>query len=313
MAVKKQAAEATLAALPPADIEIYTDGAAEEGYKNGGAGCVIKNNATNEVHSRHFPAGSLTSSFKAEQIALHGALRWLQQQALAESVEVRICTDSRSLVQTLQSGPSRRMDAHSREIWEMLAQIFREDHHLTLQWIPGHSNVEGNEAADTAAKQAAATTSQRDQPIDLDSAKSAIKRFVTKDWKKSISHPFYRHKTNATRRVDDPHMTIEEDRIINQMSAGGHCPLLQDYRHKIGLAESPKCLKCSGMLHILGRPDETLEHCLLKCMATKEERREHLGPNPTIQFLWEEPRKILNFLRSTGRIGTPTPPIGRQN
>ena len=224
---KKRAANATISALPIADFDIYTDGAVGEGCRRGGAGCTITNRAGGN-HTITNPAGYLCSSFKAEQIALCGALEWLQSQSnLCQGAEVRICTDSRSLIQSLQSGPAKRPDECSRRIWELLALLFQPNTaHLTLQWVPGHSDVEGNEAADALAKRGM-NAPQRGTPIDFDSAKAAIKRHVWHRWKAGITNAFHKNKAQAQRRGDESQLGVEEQRILSQLRGGGHCTILQ--------------------------------------------------------------------------------------
>ncbi|KAH7725651.1 hypothetical protein AAVH_06833 [Aphelenchoides avenae] len=93
--------------------------------------------------------------------------------------EVRICTDSQSLIGALISGQQRRQDATSKHVWQLIEQLFPAGGcHLTVQWIPGHCDLYGNEAADQAVKEGAIADGQNDIAIDFNTAKAVIKRKV---------------------------------------------------------------------------------------------------------------------------------------
>ena len=52
-------------------------------------------------------------------------------------------------------------------MWDGLNRLADLGIPTTLQWAPGHAGVEGNEAANTLANQAAATGLQEGVPLDL--------------------------------------------------------------------------------------------------------------------------------------------------
>ena len=47
---------------------------------------------------------------------------------------------------------------------------------IILQWVPGHADIAGNEAADRLANRAAAECEQSETPIDISSARTAIRQ-----------------------------------------------------------------------------------------------------------------------------------------
>ena len=146
---KKAAALQSLASLPRPDVEIFTDGSAVNSNTRGGAGCVIRNNTVDPPtsHTIRTPAGRFTSSYRAEQLAFASALDWLDRFFRgAPPREIRICTDSRSLVQALARGLAKLTDATSHHIWRRLQDFFPSGGaHLTAQWIPAHVGIAGNE------------------------------------------------------------------------------------------------------------------------------------------------------------------------
>ncbi|KAH7698464.1 pol-like protein [Aphelenchoides avenae] len=184
--LKRLTAENTLRQLRPADTVIWTDGAAQNGHTNGGYGFIAMEDAE-VLHEANGPAGGRCSSYRAELLALRAALRWLELTA-RQVQEVRICTDSRSTVQALQSGPRSTTDGVVTEIWQLIERMFPADGALlTIQWIPGHCGMDGNEAADRLAGGASNIIGQQQVPVDFSSAKAAVKRRTKERWKQSIA------------------------------------------------------------------------------------------------------------------------------
>ena len=81
---------------------------------------------------------------------------------------------------------------------------------VIIQWIPGHSNISGNELADRAAKQATELPSTADLPITLSSAVKVVRdsihnAAITHDRTKEI-YSHYRPSIDAeqiSKRADE--------------------------------------------------------------------------------------------------------------
>ena len=54
-----------------------------------------------------------------------------------------------------------------------------------MQWIPGHKDIEGNEAADLVAKEAA-KLEQENAALDFNTMKAAIKRHFRRIWREAV-------------------------------------------------------------------------------------------------------------------------------
>jgi ribonuclease HI len=146
------AAERTLAELPTADVTVWTDGSVSADQTNGGAGYVIER-ADGETTIGAVAAGRHASSYAAEMTAILKATRHvirIPAPADGRRPEVRICTDSRSALQAIATGPTPHSDSLFAEIWQALAQL-ASSYRVTLQWVPSHCGISGNEAADEQA------------------------------------------------------------------------------------------------------------------------------------------------------------------
>ena len=80
----------------------------------------------------------LTCSFEEEKRAMQMALSWIEKHITAEN-SVAVFTDSQSLCMAL-IGDHSSLDTVRYRINSSKANI-------TIQWIPGHCNIAGNEAA----------------------------------------------------------------------------------------------------------------------------------------------------------------------
>ena len=80
---------------------------------------------------------------------------------------VILCTDSLSAVAALREGPSAQRSARGATIWRQLLELATGDRTVTLQWVPSHCEIPGNEAADTLPNEAA-TLAQEDVMLDVD-------------------------------------------------------------------------------------------------------------------------------------------------
>ena len=86
------------------------------------------------------PAGRWTSNYRAELTALDSTMVFLQEAATDPAPrEVRICTDSQSVLGLLREGPAAQRDALADSVWQRLRELTDWGTHLSLQWVPGHA------------------------------------------------------------------------------------------------------------------------------------------------------------------------------
>ena len=130
------------------DTVIYTDGSCKDGTENGGAAAVITTGSARspiELEVLKKKGSRYTCSYDEEHAAMNLALDWMIENS--RSTDAVICTDSQSLVIAIESRQSNVMD-----IVEKLQKLKGR---VVIQWIPGHSNIPGNELADKYAKEVA--------------------------------------------------------------------------------------------------------------------------------------------------------------
>ena len=158
--VRKRAAEEHLAGLRARrapDVEVWTDGAAVDGVKDGGAGVIVKwNQHHRELHqdaTLSLPTGSRTDSTASEVAALAAGLR-LVEEALGDAAGAVIWAlfDSRALHDRLQNPEICHADHPTVAATRSLRQLSSR-HSVVLIRVPGHAGLESNEEADQAAKE----------------------------------------------------------------------------------------------------------------------------------------------------------------
>ena len=185
----------------------------------------------------------------------------------------------------------------------MLRRIREHGVTINFQWVPGHRDIAGNEEADKAAGEAC-KLEQGDIPVDYDTVKAALKRHTKEEWlvDGDLTNTFH-YKVTKGLPKKLPTMTREEEVIIHQLRVG-KSPLARKClaRYK-GLGEEhAKCLECPYDVK------ESVEH-LLTCPIKEEIRRSMAETDEEfLNYLNEDPRKILHYLERAGRRTAPDLP-----
>lgn len=158
-----------------ADIQIYTDGS--KSMQGVGAGVVTRGLYQNDqtVGRRLHNSASI---FTAELYAIKLALQSIRGKRRVTCV---IYVDSRSALQAIK--PASR-NALVMDILELLVTLVKRDVRVDFCWIPGHTDIQGNELADAAAKSAVNQRVVRTQEIPASDVKAYIKRKVLDKWKR---------------------------------------------------------------------------------------------------------------------------------
>ncbi|EED23617.1 conserved hypothetical protein [Talaromyces stipitatus ATCC 10500] len=191
------------------------------------------------------PMGHGHEAFDAELMGVATALEWaLERQPLGP---IWVLLDAQNAIDRLKSarpGPGQALVLRAHRAVEKLAMRGQP---VTIQWVPGHSGVVGNEQADQAAKRAASKQTA----------------------------PGFEHLSLADGRVYkmprgwnlDPVAGKAPKRLASRyyQLKTGHAPI-GTYLHRIGQRESPECQACK-------EPHETVRHVLFGCRGRRTGRR----------------------------------------
>ncbi|GFU81590.1 ATP-dependent DNA helicase [Trichonephila clavipes] len=195
---------------------------------NGGAGIILLlpdgNNYKHKINT-----GIIASNFTSELVAIREALLLYQQNPhVIDSTEgLVIFSDSKSAIEAIRNGETNI----SCDIITLLEQLHNKRKSCILQWIPAHVNIEGNECADSLAKEAR-DIEHKCSTITLDDANAVAKhRIMNHTFKKPLVTEFDcpRIITSTIARLRTEHlkgMKIHPDKTRSYVQCK-HCPDLQ--------------------------------------------------------------------------------------
>ena len=289
---------------------IYTDGSGID-KRIGAAAYALTSGDT----SRHHLGGEAQFNvYTAEIAAMQLGLERLWNHETHP--KCRIYTDSQTAIKAIERPQRQSGQSIIKDLLNCIDEIVEEHTQAQIEivWIPGHSDIQGNERVDTEAKKAAAdsTVTQLPRRRPLKSARvRSIKASAKEQWRKiwnegTTTAKKLRRITKMQRKGNKIGPKLYNE-IANRKDAAtiaqlrtGHCGLNQ-YLHRFGKTGSPYC-EC-------GYGKETVEHYLLECNKYKEQRkrlRKEVGVGKMkVGVLLGDPKMIkhmLTFVKETGRL-----------
>lgn len=125
-------------------IQIFTDGSKNPDTGHTAAAVYIP-------HFKYSIEKRITdhvSVYTAEMIGILMALQWVED---GHPMDVVICSDSYSVLMSINSGKSASRQDILYEILQNLYRIYRIGVNISFLWVPAYVGVEGNEEADQLA------------------------------------------------------------------------------------------------------------------------------------------------------------------
>ena len=175
----------TIGNYPTEWIHIYSDGSASEGTTNAGYGSLIQfpDGTSKELHDS---CGKFSTNYEAEAVAIIQSIQFVSsifEHSPEYKTNLVVFTDAKSVLQALDN--SNDKDLVIRNLADSISNLITTHKVMvTLQWIPGHSHVQGNEKADELAKQGA-KCHQKNVSATMNTAKQIIRQRKKEIWMKS--------------------------------------------------------------------------------------------------------------------------------
>lgn len=246
--------------LPSEALVCYTDGSRLTDLERSGAGIHF----TDETNDISIPLGKYATVFQAEMHAiLTCALTCLE--GAYQDKDIYICSDSQAALKSLASEKVRSKMVD--ECINALKAVVSRNNRVELLWIPGHTGLIGNEAADELARQAASMPYIGPEPALGITARSA--RTAINDWCHT-KHCEYWAEYPAARQAHEFTTKPSKKNAKNLLRLGrpqlrlvvgiltGHARLNR-HLHLIGVIDDPLCQQCTQesetSLHFIGSCD----------------------------------------------------------
>jgi ribonuclease HI len=281
---------------PALELECFTDGSRNPATGLSGAGVYIRDLDTEES----IPLGAHASAFQSEVFAILRCAQLLTVVAQDDRTRpVIIKSDNLGALRAISSPIVRSKLV--KECQDALSELATRTA-TSLQWVPGHSGIHGNEVANQLAKSATKAKPIGAEP-SLGLPQSTIKR-IFEEW--AAEQHRIRWCSSSIARATKELVPIE-DHLFKKK-------LLSMSKNKVQTAVRLITGHCGSKYHmwqlrLIPEPDcpcgyarQTAIHLLCECDLYKEERQLALGAAciraPDVHNL--HPRRIHSFVRLTG-------------
>ncbi|GFT55053.1 RNase H domain-containing protein [Trichonephila clavipes] len=148
--IKRKDMDTIIGLMRPRLVTAYTDGSSDSEGNRGGSGVFLKY-PDNTTSKHKVSAGQIASNFTRELIAIRTALDIYHTRTnIANSECIIVLSDCRSALEVNKEGKMRFI----QEIISLLFSIGVLGKSCTIQWIPAHVDIEGEEIVDFLANEA---------------------------------------------------------------------------------------------------------------------------------------------------------------
>ena len=297
---RQGAALAHLDSLPPHDLVLWTDGSVPFPFGKGGSGVLANCSLCGAEATLSFSAGPVCSSFSAKTCAILHALCWSRQhQQDHHFSSLLLLSGSCSILTSLSSRPPFLLSQTLWQIWQELSSL--SSCSIRLQWIPGHSFLPVNDAADELARQRALLAPSA-IPCSLSPPISRIYSSFFSDWRRTVSSKFFDTQVPL---ISPEELALPRHArcVLSRLRCNGHSLLLGSYLSRIGRIENSSFSTC-------GHSSQDISHLILHCPATDCLRRSLFGDSLSLYDLWFRPWGVAQLLGLHGLPPCPHPSEG---
>ncbi|KAL2012391.1 hypothetical protein VTN00DRAFT_5109 [Thermoascus crustaceus] len=264
----EEAYQAARAARP--GLTLWSDGSRLEDGRTGAG--IAWQNSQGTWQTREIPLGAGKEIFDAELAGVCQALHLAQK--IKGQGPVTVILDSRAAIDRLQhrgTGPGQALAIQAHEAVQSLQARGRQ---TTIQWVPGHEGIEGNEQADQAAKRAAARSLQGGSR-ELSLAYTRRNRTEAMKTRRQnwLARALARRPREAQRAYrahqgwkQDPVAAAAPKKIASRyyQLKTGHAAI-GTYLKRMQAQESEACRDCQA-------PKESIHHLLFECRQWRRQR-----------------------------------------